>query len=391
MKLPQRPERPSNQFEGRTPEEAVRLARREFGREATLRCWKIRSGGVLGFFAREAYVAGVTPPPGAIKAVKTSRPAKDKEPKKEPSIPAAQEGASLPAAVGASLSKLVEETSDSVSLGADQVPAAVFSEVLAEAQAAVGGAGSLVAPQLAEPPGPVLADPPQLADLPQLADPPRLAELATPGERTAPTDLAWATRLEESLVRFGVPARFRPNANGATLDDMARALGALPQPDPLPGLGGSVIVVVGGRRDAHLAARAVVAMLGLADSDLVGAERTDAGRQRVARRRLSNKVTVLVVEATVRSRNLTAVASWIDKVRPDYVIGAVPAVAKRSDVASWGARLGHVDSLALSRLADTATPGELMGLLPIALLDGDEASTLRWMVTLLGTELARLS
>jgi hypothetical protein len=111
----------------------------------------------------------------------------------------------------------------------------------------------------------------------------------------------------------------------------------------------------------------------------------------VARRRSSNKVTVLVVEATVRSRNLTAVASWIDQVRPDYVIGVVPAATKRSDVASWGARLGHVDSLALSRLADTATPGELMGLLPIALLDGDEASTLRWMVTLLGTELARLS
>jgi hypothetical protein len=298
-------------------------------------------------------------------------------------------------AAGTSLSKLVEQTSDSVSLGADQVPAAVFSEVLAEAQAAVGGADSLVAPQYPDPPA--LAEPPPLADQPPLAEPPLLAELPSPGElpatgeRTAPTDLASATGLDDSLVRFGVPARFRPKANGATLDDLARALQALPQPDPLPRLGGSVIVVVGGGRDARVAARAVVATLGLADSDLMGAERTDAGRQRVARRRSSNKVTVLVVEATVRSRGLTAVASWIDKVRPDYVIGAVPAATKRSDVASWRAQLGHVDALALSRLSDTATPGELMGLLPISLLDGEEASTLRWVVTLLGTELARLS
>jgi hypothetical protein len=67
-------------------------------------------------------------------------------------------------------------------------------------------------------------------------------------------------------------------------------------------------------------------------------------------------------------------------------VGAVPATAKRSDVELWRVQLGHLDTLALSRLADTATPGELMGLLPIGYLDGEEASTLRWVSILLGSK-----
>jgi hypothetical protein len=356
VKLSLRPERPSTQFEGRTPEEAVRLARREFGHEASLRCWKIRSGGVLGFFAREAYVAGVSPPPGAIKAVKTPRPAK--EPKKASASTADQAERSV-TPVGPSLSKLVEETSDAVTLGADQVPAAVFSEVLAEAQAAVGGADALAA-----------------TPTPELAGP------------SAASGLEWVTGWSDSLASLGVPVGFRPYDATASLDGLAGALRALPQPAAPPCLGGSVIVVVGGARDGRAAARALADKLGLASSDLMTAERTDVGRQRVARRRSANKVTVLVVEATVRSRRLDEVASWIEKIRPDYVLGAVPATTKRTDVESWRAQLGHVDALALSRLADTASPGELMGLLPIAFLDGEEASTLRWVVTLLGARLA---
>jgi hypothetical protein len=366
VKLPPRPEHRSNQFEGRTPEEAVRLARREFGHEASLRCWKIRSGGVLGFFAREAFVAGVTPPPGAIKAVKAPRPVKEaaqKEAKKSPALASAQTERSSPAVVNTSLSKLVEETSDRVTLGADQVPAAVFSEVLAEAQAAVGGAEALVV-------------------TPALTPAPMRTDVALPG------GLDWAEGLHEALGDLGVPVGFRPLEATSGLDGLARALAALPQPDPLPGLGGAVIVVVGGARDARVAAGAIIATLGLAPSDLMVAERTDIGRQRVARRRSANKVTVLVVEATVRSRSLAAAASWIEKVRPDYVVGAVPATTKRSDVESWQAQVGQLHALALSRLAETASPGDLMGLLPIAFLDGAPASTLRWMVTLLGTKLA---
>ncbi|MGA2307028.1 MAG: hypothetical protein ABSH29_22980 [Acidimicrobiales bacterium] len=357
MKLPQRPESTSGQFEGRTPAEAVQLARVEFGHDAPVRCWKTRSGGVLGFFAREAFVAGISPPAGAIKAVKTPRPAK--EPKEvRAAVPHELPPPSPDRATGA---KLVEDTSDEVTLGSAQVPAAVFSEVLAEAQAAVNGTDLVVRPPW---PAPVDA-------MPVLASP------------------EWIDGLNDSLARIGVPRAFRPNRAEATLDGLAVALAMLPAAPKLPTEGGSVIVVVGAGRDAQAAARALLARLGLEASDLLTVDRTDAGRQRVTRRRSSNKVTVLVVDASLRSRSLTAVAPWIEQVKPDHVIGAVPATAKRSDVEHWRAQVGHVDALAVSRLGDTSSPGELMGLLPIAFLDGEEASTLRWVLTLLRAKLER--
>jgi hypothetical protein len=358
VKLPQRPESPSGQFEGRTPEEAVRLAREEFGRGAAVRCWKTRSGGVLGFFAREAFVAGITPPAGAIKAVKTVRPPKES---KEARAAVAVPPELPPPSPDRALSELVEDTSDEVTLGSTQVPAAVFSEVLAEAQAAVNG-----------------------TDL--------VARVPWPAPRiTAPAPAApeCIDGLSESLASSGVPVAYRPDASEATLDGLARALATLPSAPTVPTDGGSVIVVVGAGRDAQAAARALLEKHGLESSALLTVDRTDAGRQRVARRRSSNKVTVLVVEASLRSRSLAAVASWIEQVKPDHVVGAVPATVKRADVEHWRVRLGHLDSLALSRLADTSSPGELMGMLPIALLDGEEASTLRWVLTLLSVKLER--
>src|ERR1700728_2278151 len=53
------------QFEGRTAEEAVARARAALGDAGALRCWKTRRGGVGGFFAKEVFVAGLTPPPGS--------------------------------------------------------------------------------------------------------------------------------------------------------------------------------------------------------------------------------------------------------------------------------------------------------------------------------------
>jgi hypothetical protein len=369
VKLPQRPDSVAGQFEGRTPEEAVKLARAEFGRDAPVRCWKTRSGGVLGFFAREAYVAGISPPAGAIKAVKTPRLAKESRQARETrdtlETLAPPSELAPPPPERASLSQLVEDTSDELTLDSAPVPAAVFSEVLAEAQAAVNGtdrAGH--APW-----------PPPLNALPVVADP-------APVEEAEHVD-----GLHDRLASIGVPAAYRPKGPEATLDGLARALTRLPDPPPVPTDGGSVIVVVGPAREAQAAARALVARTGLAASDVLSVERTDTGRQRVARRRSSNKVTVVVIEASLRARHLAAVASWIEQVKPDHVVGAVPATAKRADVEHWRAQVGPLHALALSRLADTASPGELMGLLPIALLDGEEASTLRWVFTLLGATL----
>jgi hypothetical protein len=382
VKWLQQPEPVPGEFGAHTSEEAVRLARAALGRDAPVRCWKTRSGGVLGFFAKEAFVAGINPPAGAVKAVKTTKaattnkstkaaktattvkaahPAPPAPPGGEPDEPASTRPAAptSPRAAASgpeqlSLSQLIERTSDEVTLGAAPLRDAAFSEVLAEAEAAVSGAA------------------PPARSVPAKSDPP-----------PEPAGAAWIEGLAETLAHLGVPAEYRPPESAATFDALARALATLPQAPPLPAVGGSVVAVVGAKGDARLAAEQVRQSLGLDPSHLIVIDPSDAGRQRVARRRAANKVTVLALECSVRSRTVDAVAAWLDKVEPDHVLGAVPATAKRSDVALWRTRLGRLDALALTRLAATATPGELMGELPIALIDGRDASTLRWVLTLL--------
>jgi len=358
------------EFAGRTSQEAVRLARAEYGRDAPVRCWKTRRGGIFGFFTTEAFVAGIEPPPGAIKAVNTTRPARTRPEREETRGRQTEVRESAPpnSPEQVSLSQLVEGTSDEVTLGSDPLPDAVFSEVLAEAQAAVSGGDVLTQPQ------------PQ----PQ---PQRNPEPLAPPVPSSGVEQERIEGLVESLAALGVPIEYRPHDAEATLDGLARALDNLPVAPPIPNIGGSVIAVVGARRDAHAAAHQLSACLGLEPSDLIAADPTDSYRLRMACRRVSNEVTLVWVEASLRTRRLPDVSGWLQKVRPDYVLGVVPATAKRSDVAHWGGQLGRIDALAVVRLADTTTPGELMGGFPISLIDGMEASTLRWVWRLLGATL----
>jgi hypothetical protein len=367
VKSPQQYEPVPGAFEGRTFDEAVGQARQFFGNDAPVRCWKIRRGGVLGFFTQEAFVAGVTPPFEATTRVKTEPASNEimesQGPKGPKELKSARRGLALRASrlidspQNASLSDLVERTRDQVDLGVDSTPDADFSAVLAQAEAALSVAETVLAPR------PVRDDP---------------VEPVAPGPIEG---------LTASLVAVGIPVEFRPGESEITLDGLVHSLARLPRAPSVPTSGGSVIIVVGARRDALTAAQQVVTKLGLESSDLVEFDRTSAGRQRVARRRAAQKVTVLVVEASLRSRGLVEVASWIEKLQPDQVLGAVPATAKRADVAHWRAQLGRIDALALSRMAQTTTAAELMGEIPIAFVDGAEASPLRWVWLLLNSVL----
>jgi hypothetical protein len=189
--------------------------------------------------------------------------------------------------------------------------------------------------------------------------------------------------LRESLVDIGVPPEYLPLETEDSLDALYRSLRRLPEAPPIPTKAGSVIVIVGARRDASATGLQVLAKLGLDSSDLIVFDWTSAGRQRVARRRSSKKFTVLVIEASLASRGLGEVATWIERLRPDYVLGAVSATAKRADIGIWRAQVGSMDALALRGLANTATPGELMGEWPVTLLDGAPASALRWVRVML--------
>ena len=145
----------TTQFEGRTAEEAVARARAALGDSSALRCWKTRRGGVGGFFAKEVFVAGLTPPPGsetmrgkasrakpgptggdAAHALAPDAPQQDGVLPASASGPNGQDGQDTPGPDD-HLSRLVEATSDQVSLGSLAIPAEAFDAVLAEAQAAL--------------------------------------------------------------------------------------------------------------------------------------------------------------------------------------------------------------------------------------------------------------
>ena len=113
------------EFVGRSAEEAVERARSVLGAEAKVRCWKTRRGGVMGFFAREVFVAGVKEPQGTSKAALRS-----------------EDPALLVDSTGPTFDELIAATSDEVSFGADD-PAEehhAFRDVLAQAEAALSGA-----------------------------------------------------------------------------------------------------------------------------------------------------------------------------------------------------------------------------------------------------------
>ena len=194
--------------------------------------------------------------------------------------------------------------------------------------------------------------------------------------------------LRALVADFGVPSDYWPDEIDATLDGLVRSFSKLPMARPLPTSAGSVVVVVGPRRDASAAALQVIELMGLDSSDLVEGECTTASRQRVTRRRTS-RVSVVTVEAPLRSRELAQVAHWIESLKADYVVGTVSATAKRADVESWRRQLPQIDALALSRMDETTSPGELLGDLPVLLVEGRPASALQWVALILGVLLER--
>ena len=361
MKSLQQPDHQREEFESSTPEEAVRLARQVLGDDAPVRCWRTRRGGMFGFFARELYVAAIEPPAPDRVSERPEKPAVRARSNQDLSEQLATLSAIDGPASPVTVEKLVEDTEDEVSLAAlvdapsAVIPEAAFIDMLAEAEAAVGG----LATQRA-------TDDPTCSPRAEIEGPERIPAL------------------RKSLADLGVPEDFLPREEDSTLDGLMRSLARLPIAKPVTKRGGSVIVVVGESRDVRIAATRVTKVLGHSDTDMFVAEQTVEGRRRVARRRSAKRTTVLVVEASLECKDLSTTASWIASLKPDRVIGVVPARTKRGDVERWCARLGRVDTLALSAVGSTATPGELMGTLPIDLIDGREASTLRWATVLLG-------
>lgn len=367
MKLLPWPETTPGEFEGRTFEEALQLARQELGTEAVIRCWKVRRGGLFGFFAKETFVAGLNQPAGATARTKGARTARLRRGGQEKSTPEVSSPIFL--------YDLVEATKDEVTLGSDMALDRDFAKVLAQAEAVLISATQTDSVASAVPRSEQIPDEGERVK----AD---LSKKPLSESQQLPDESDRVEGLRANLASLGVPSDYLPDES-ETLNALRRSLAKLPSAAPMSA--SSLIVVVGSRRDALAAAQQVAANLGLDASSLIVGEQTTSLRQRVMRRRSAKKTTVLVVEASLRSRDLAQVATWIDQLKPDYVLGAVPATAKRSDFEGWHAQIGRMDALALSRMTETMSLVELMGVLPIALLDGAPASTLRWVAALLNS------
>jgi hypothetical protein len=335
------------EFVGRSAEEAVDRARSVLGAEAKIRCWKTRRGGVLGFFAREVFIAGVKAPDGTSKAATRTE---------EPAIPR-----SLADAMSPTFDELVAATSDEVSVGADDaaVEDHAFRDVLAQAEAALNDAVFDDAAWISE----------EAASASAAANDPIRSELDA---------------FRASLESLGLPVAYRPSSHESVLDGLVRSIASLPTPPALPLSVGSVIAVVGSRRDARAVAQEIAVTLDLDESDVIVSSDDPAVRRRIARRKRSARVSVVVLEAAVRGRTFEPVRAELERMAPDYVLGVVAATLKCADVDRWRSEL-RVDALALRHWDETETPAELLAALPVYSVDGAVMSTMRWVSLLIST------
>lgn len=222
----------------------------------------------------------------------------------------------------------------------------------------------------------------------------------------APLEPQLIPDLFERLQALGVPADHLPEPAGTSLDGVARSLTGLPEAPPLPTAPGAVIAVVG---TAAAVARTTRMLCG--EAPFRHGPRPDPSRRawspedrtqpdrplddvlqegdplevagRVARRRLDGRPSLVHVEVVpgqpMRSHDRTVIAS----VQPDYVLGAIDASVKRADVVQWRDDLGMVDAIALWGLDGTVSPAELLGVLPVAFVDGVPGTPVAWTLHLL--------
>ncbi|HWD96932.1 MAG TPA: hypothetical protein VG246_10975 [Acidimicrobiales bacterium] len=344
------------EFVGRSAEEAVDRARSALGVDAKVRCWKTRRGGVLGFFAREVYVAGIKQPDSRSDG-------KRRHEESAASTPSALADVTLPM-----LEDLVASTTDEVSYGADEaaVEDRAFRDVLAQAEAALSDA--------------VFDDAVWLSDETPSSESEPVPERAI--ERDACRHDLDAFR--SMLGSLGLSEQYRPQEQESALDGLVRSLDTLVPPPPLPRSPGSVIAVVGGRRDALAVAHEVAMFLDLDECDVIVLWDDPTACRRINRRKKSTRVSVVALEAAVRGRTFDAAREELDRLAPDFVLGVAAATLKCSDVERWQRGIG-VEALALRHWHETETPAELLAALPIFSVDGVVMSTMRWVSLLLST------
>jgi hypothetical protein len=226
--------------------------------------------------------------------------------------------------------------------------------------------------------------------------PPEVGPRAT--TRPVPTGLV----LDQlALARVGLPINVAAHLPGGGGSDPIVALyqlmDRLALPEALPTMAGSVIAVVGDRREAMAVLERFAAQLGTDTDDiLVAASRRTAGvpeeqrlatpeqaceRRRSWRRR--RRPTLVAIDAGICRNGRPWATELLDALEPTMVWGVVEANRKAEHIRDWADRLGGLDALAVIGLKETVSPAAVLGAgIPVGLLDDDEATAARWTAIL---------
>jgi hypothetical protein len=349
---------------------------------------KLRTGGVGGFFAKEAFEV-VVEVPEAGRAAEADPP----------------EGELPPAASGT--------TTTAPSLPRVSTEAAGFAGVLERMvrDAGIEDAGPrAVGPLLTRPEAPAEPFEPLQPARVEPATIPAPAPAAAPAPTAAPPTVAPTPAVMPSispaldqrwLARIGLPTNVAARLTTVSHDPAIELLHLMEQvtrPEPLPTGQGSVIAVVGRRADALEVCAQFAAQLGLNPEDVLVAAATFRGASVSEDRRISSielaherrrswrrrpGPTIVAVDTPPAGARSGWAAHLLDAVEPTMVWGVVEASRKAEDIRDWARRLGGLDALAVTGLDDTVSPATVLGAgVPVGLLDGHEASASRWTAVL---------
>jgi hypothetical protein len=203
------------------------------------------------------------------------------------------------------------------------------------------------------------------------------------------------------LAQVGIPTNLATHLTTVSDDpavELFHLMNQLALPEPLPTGPGSVIAVVGRRAEALSVAETFAGELGTSPEDILVAASSFRGgaidrdrrlssidvaleRRRTWRRR--RQPTIIAVESPLGRPRSAWATHLLDAVEPTMVWGVVDASRKAEDIRDWAVRLGGLDALAVTDLADTVSPATVLGVgVPVGLLDGHEATASRWAAIL---------
>ncbi len=201
-----------------------------------------------------------------------------------------------------------------------------------------------------------------------------------------------ALGLPEALLGGGLAADIAANGTYAAL---TRVLAKLPAAPSVPNGPGEVLLVVGPGAETLAAARSLAATLRLDADRLQWASRgdlahlvphasriasVDTALERKQEATQAGEMTVVAVDAPLRSGGRTWLEQMLAIWAPSAVWAVVEATRKPEDLGPWLTALPRVDALMVQDTDLTADPAAVLSraAAPVALLDGARATAHRW-------------